>query len=211
MLASRTKKAQLLFLDRAYSMKRCGTATRCAVASFCTASFRLVVKTDTKTRNRSAIITVMADGIGYILNEVNKDGISRKNGRSLGRCKMSAEQRDERHSLALSITFQDMGAYGRFRIDERQRSDAPEISLTPRGKSGLESRDATGIDLAATYGYVLSFATGVAAKVVASWIYDKLKSRAKSLKVADEEVEVIETEIERVISERIRTRKTKRS
>jgi hypothetical protein len=52
-----------------------------------------------------------------------------------------------------------------------------------------------------TIHFTLTFASGVAAKVVASWLYEKLKGRAVELRIDRKVTEVSAEGIHRVISE----------
>lgn len=50
---------------------------------------------------------------------------------------------------------------------------------------------------------LLSFGTGVASGLVASWLYDKLKGRASTLRIERTVIQINEGEITRIITERI--------
>jgi len=49
----------------------------------------------------------------------------------------------------------------------------------------------------------LSFGTGAAASLAASWLYDKLKGRARALRIERMEVQIEEGQIRKVLVERI--------
>lgn len=50
---------------------------------------------------------------------------------------------------------------------------------------------------------ILTFGSGVASGVVASWLYDKLKGRATTLRIEETEVQIDKGEIQRIISRKI--------
>ena len=80
--------------------------------------------------------------------------------------------------------------------------DCPEGVETGLVSSGPERRDLSAIEVAA--GFVLTIAGGVTSKLVAAWLYDKLKAGGTTrLEIEREETEITEEGIRRSI-ERIR-------
>ena len=59
------------------------------------------------------------------------------------------------------------------------------------------------LDFPSTIQLVVSFGKGVLAGVVASWLYNKIKGRASTLRIDRTEVEIEEGEIKRIIKEKI--------
>ena len=51
--------------------------------------------------------------------------------------------------------------------------------------------------------FVLTFGSGVAAGVVANWIYDKLKHRVEKIVINKKEIQLDKREIKRIIEERL--------
>ena len=71
------------------------------------------------------------------------------------------------------------------------------------GDATLTFRHITGrkaFGMAETVELVLAFATGTASGLVANWLYGKLKGRGVRLRIEEQEVEIEEGEIRRVIT-----------
>lgn len=66
---------------------------------------------------------------------------------------------------------------------------------------GLEMQKA--LDFPETIELALSFGSGVASSLVASWLYDKIRGRASKLRIERTEVQIDEGEIKRIIMEKI--------
>jgi len=84
------------------------------------------------------------------------------------------------------------------------KKDVPkgiEVSFPP-------IRESFSPDFTAVVTITISFASGVASKIIASWLYDKLKnSRSNQITINRREIIISEGEITKIIEERIQQRK----
>ena len=72
--------------------------------------------------------------------------------------------------------------------------------LSVQWKGGFVRKDFGGAGLVTV---VLTLGTGIVGSVVANWLYDRLKGRAKRIRIERQEIEVDKGEITKLIQERI--------
>jgi len=98
-------------------------------------------------------------------------------------------------------------------LDNPKILSAGKTKITiPNGDAALvfegESIAKAGIDLPRVVEFSLTFGAGVAASVVANWLWDKLKSRqVTSITIDRSSVEFEEGQIKKIITEKISTKK----
>jgi hypothetical protein len=69
-----------------------------------------------------------------------------------------------------------------------------------------EMREQRSVDLPTVLKFGITFATGAVSSLAANWLYEKLKGRARSLRIDRVEIQIDEGEIKKILATRLESK-----